>query len=69
MLLRQPDINTFKDVISTEEVMEDWELLEDILVYWRHVIQDCLKHNLNERIGLRELVAFWDNARYEINES
>jgi hypothetical protein len=33
ILLRQPDMNAFKDVISTEEVVEDWELSEDIPVY------------------------------------
>jgi hypothetical protein len=30
MLLRQPDMNAFKDVMSTEEVVEDWESSEDI---------------------------------------
>jgi hypothetical protein len=30
MLLRQPDMNAFEDVISTEEVVEDWESSEDI---------------------------------------
>lgn len=68
MLLRQPDMNAFKDVMSTEEVVEDWESSEDIPAHWRHVVQECLKHDPNERIGLRELVAFWDNARHEINE-
>lgn len=68
MLLRQPDMDAFEDVMSTEEVVEDWESSEDIPAHWRHVVLHCLKHDPNERIGLRELVAFWDNARHEINE-
>jgi len=68
MLLRQPDMNAFDDIMSTEEVVEDWESSEDIPTHWRHVVQECLKPNPNERIGLRELMSFWDNARHEINE-
>jgi hypothetical protein len=68
MLLRQPDINTFKDVMSTEEVVKDWELSENIPAHWRHAVQDCLKHHPNKRIGLRELLAFWDGARREMNK-
>ncbi len=30
MLLRQPDMNALKDIMSTEEVVEDWESSEDI---------------------------------------
>jgi serine/threonine protein kinase len=68
MLLHQPDMNAFKDIMSTEEVVEDWESSEDIPAHWRHTVQECLKHDPNERIGLREFVAFWDNARYKINK-
>ncbi|PVH69878.1 hypothetical protein DL98DRAFT_438076, partial [Cadophora sp. DSE1049] len=68
MLLRQPDINAFKNIRSTEEVVEDWGSSEDIPAHWRQAVQDCLKHDPNERLGLRELLAFWDNVRYEINE-
>lgn len=66
MLLRQPDINAFEDITSTEEVVEDWGSSEDIPAHWKHVVQDCLKHSPNERIGLRELLKFWDGARREV---
>ncbi|KAI9748037.1 MAG: hypothetical protein M4579_007326 [Chaenotheca gracillima] len=68
MLLRQPDMTAFNSIMSTEEVVEDWESSEDIPAHWKRTVQDCLKHDPNERIGLRELVAFWDNARHEVNE-
>lgn len=68
MLLRQPEMNAFEDVTCTEDVVEDWESSEDIPADWRHVVQDCLKHDPNERIGLRQLVAFWDGARHEISK-
>jgi serine/threonine protein kinase len=68
MLLRQPDMNGFQDMESTEEVVEDWESSDDIPAHWRHVVQNCLKHDPNERIGLRELTAFWDGARHETYE-
>ena len=67
MLLRQPDMNAFEDITSTEEVVEDWGSSEDIPANWKHVVQACLKHNPNERIGLRELLKFWDHARHEVN--
>ena len=69
MLLRQPDLNAFEDVTRTEEVVEDWRSSEDIPAHWRHVVQDCLKHDPNERIGLRELLAFWNGVRHEIRKS
>ena len=68
MLLRQPDMDAFEDVTSTEDVVEDWGSSEDIPVHWRHVVQDCLKHSPNDRIGLSELLTFWDGARREVNE-
>ena len=69
MLLRQPDMNAFEDITGTEEVVEDWGSSEDIPAHWKHVVQDCLKHSPNERIGLRELLTFWDSARHEMNEN
>ena len=69
MLLRQPDMNAFEDITSTEEVVEDWGSSEDIPADWKHVVQDCLKHSPNERIGLRELLTFWESARHEVNEN
>lgn len=65
MLLRQPDMNSFEDVLGTEDVVEDWDSSEDIPAHWKRVISNCLKNEPNERIGLRELLAFWDNARLE----
>ena len=67
MLLRQPDMNAFEDLTSTEDVVEDWESSGDIPAHWKHVVKECLKHNPNERIRLRELLAFWDGARQEMN--
>ena len=68
MLLRQPDMDAFDDIMSTEDVVEDWEASEDIPPHWRRVVQDCLKHDPNERIGLRELLTFWDDASHEMND-
>ena len=65
MLLRQPDMNSFEDVLSTEDVVEDWDSSEDIPAHWKRVISHCFKNDPNERIGLRELLAFWDDARLE----
>ena len=67
MLLRQPDMNAFEDITRTEEVVEDWGSSEDIPERWKYVVQACLKHSPNERIGLRELLNFWDSARHEVN--
>ncbi|KAI0003448.1 hypothetical protein F4779DRAFT_634602 [Xylariaceae sp. FL0662B] len=68
MLLRQPDMNAFENIESTEEVVEDWDSSQDIPEHWRHVVRSCLKHDPNERIGLRELTAFWDGERHKVNE-
>lgn len=68
MLLRQPDMDAFEDVTSTEDVVEDWGSSGDIPLHWRHVVEGCLKHSPNERIGLSELLNFWDGARRELNE-
>ncbi|MCJ1422408.1 hypothetical protein MMC29_000288 [Sticta canariensis] len=68
MLLRQPDMNAFEDIMSTEEVVEDWESSEDIPAHWKQVVQDCLKERPNERIGLRELLTFWDGVRHEVDK-
>ena len=65
MLLRQPDMDAFEDLMSTEDLVEDWDSSEDIPLRWRHVVQDCLKRNPNERIGLRKLLTFWDGVRHE----
>ncbi|KAM0805143.1 kinase-like domain-containing protein [Usnea florida] len=67
MLLRQPDMNAFEDITTTAEVVEDWASSDDIPAHWKKVVQDCLKHNPNERISLRELLKFWDSARHEVN--
>ena len=67
MLLRQPDMDAFEDIARTEEVVEDWGSSDDIPAHWKQVVQDCLKHSPNERIGLRELLKFWDSARREAN--
>ena len=69
MLLRQPDIDAFEDITSTEEVVEDWGSSEDIPAQWKHVVQDCLKHSPNERMGLHELLTFWDSAMHEMKEN
>lgn len=69
MVLRQPDMSTFDDFMSTEEVVEDWNSSDDIPADWKHVVQQCLKHDPNERIRLRDLVAFWANARHKLGES
>lgn len=68
MLLRQPDMDAFEDITSTEDVVEDWVSSEDISVHWRHVVEGCLKHSPTERMGLSELLTFWDGARREVNE-
>ena len=68
MLLRQPDMDAFEDVMSTEEVVEDWGSSEDIPAHWKNVVQDCLKYSPNGRISLHELLTFWDGARHGINE-
>lgn len=68
MLLCQPDMDAFDDIMSTEDVVEDWGSSEDIPAHWRHVVQACLEHSPNERIGLRELLTFWDSARPKVNE-
>lgn len=68
MLLRQPDMDAFEDITSTEDVVEDWGSSEDIPVHWRHVVEGCLKHSPTERMGLSELLTFWDGARRELNE-
>ncbi|KAI9692025.1 MAG: hypothetical protein M1820_009600 [Bogoriella megaspora] len=67
MVLRQPDMAAFDGITSTEEVVEDWDSSEDIPARWKQVVQDCLKHDPNERIGLHDLVNSWDNARHEID--
>ena len=68
MLLRQPDFNSFDDVTCTEDVVEDSESTEDIPENWKRVVRDCLHHDPNKRIGLRELVSFWDSERQRINK-
>lgn len=49
--------------------MEDWESSEGIPSHWKRVVKDCLQRDPNKRIGLRELVIFWDSERNVINES
>ncbi|KFY34393.1 hypothetical protein V494_06808 [Pseudogymnoascus sp. VKM F-4513 (FW-928)] len=63
MLLRQPDFDSFDDVTCTEDLVEDWDLADDIPEHWKRVVQDCLHHDPNTRIGLGELVDFWDNEK------
>ena len=43
-------MDAFEGIISTEEVVEDWESSEDIP---RHVVQGYLKQNPNKKIDLR----------------
>lgn len=69
MLLRQPDMNAFEDVTSTEEVVADWESSEDIPADWRYIVHCCLWDDPNERIDLRELLVFWDGATHKIQKS
>ncbi|KFY00531.1 hypothetical protein O988_03271 [Pseudogymnoascus sp. VKM F-3808] len=61
MLLRQPDLDNFDDVTCSEEVVEDWESAENIPDHWKNVVHNCLHHDPNKRIGLRDLVTFWDS--------
>jgi serine/threonine protein kinase len=61
MLLRQPDLDNFDDVTCSEEVVEDWESAGNIPDHWKNVVHDCLHHDPNRRIGLRDLVTFWDS--------
>ena len=68
ILLRQPDMNAFEDIMSTEEVVEDWGSSEDIPAHWKQVVQDCLRQRPNERLGLGELLSFWNGVRHEIDE-
>jgi hypothetical protein len=68
MLLRQPDLDKFDDITCTEDVAEDWESSEDIPEHWKRLVEDCLHHGPNKRIGLRELVAFWDSERQVMYE-
>ncbi|KFY81613.1 hypothetical protein V500_11249 [Pseudogymnoascus sp. VKM F-4518 (FW-2643)] len=68
MLLRQPDLSGFDDVTCTEDVVEDWESTEDIPENWKRAVRDCLHHDPNKRIGLSELVGFWDSERKGMSE-
>lgn len=68
MLLCQPDLDKFDDITCTEEVVEDWESSENIPEHWKRVVEDCLHKDPNKRIGLRELVAFWDSERQAMYE-
>jgi hypothetical protein len=61
MLLRQPDLDDLDDVTCSEEVVEDWESAKNIPDHWKNIVQDCLRHDPNNRIGLRDLVTFWDS--------
>ncbi|OBT84648.1 hypothetical protein VE02_07064 [Pseudogymnoascus sp. 03VT05] len=61
-------LSGFEDITCTERVVEGWESSEDIPEHWRRMVEDCLHHDPNKRIGLRELVAFWDSERQEMNE-
>lgn len=60
MLLDQTDMERFEDVESTDDVLVNWNSSHDIPDSWKGVVQRCLKVDPNERLGLRELVAFWD---------
>lgn len=68
MLLCQPDMDAFEDIISTEDVVEHWGSSEDIPTHWRDVVEGCLKRDPNDRIDLSELVKFWDGARRGLGE-
>ena len=63
MLLRQPDMGSFEDIESKEEVVEDWDSSDDIPEDWKRVVHHCLKHDPNQRIGLQELFDFWEIAK------
>jgi hypothetical protein len=65
MLLRQPDMGSFEDIESTEEVVEDWDSSDDIPEDWKRVVHHCLKHDPNERISLQELLDFWEIAKHK----
>lgn len=68
MLLRQPDLKDFNDVTRIEDVVDDWEWAGDIPEHWKRVVQDCLHHDPNKRIGLSELVSFWDSESNGMSE-
>lgn len=63
MLLRQPELDGFDNVSCTKDVIKDWESAEDIPEHWKRVVRDCLHHDPNKRIGLRDLVTFWESER------
>lgn len=41
MLLRQCDFDSFEDVKTTLDIMEDWDNSEDIPVTWKHAVEAC----------------------------
>lgn len=66
MLLRQPDMEAFDDVMSTLDIVEDWGSCDDIPLSWKRTVGRCLKRDPNERINLNELLAFWDEVRLQL---
>ncbi|KFZ05786.1 hypothetical protein V501_08021 [Pseudogymnoascus sp. VKM F-4519 (FW-2642)] len=68
MLLRQPDLDGLDDIARIEDVVEDWESAEDIPEQWKRVVENCLHKDPNKRIGLRELVDFWNSERQAMYE-
>ncbi|KAL9127373.1 MAG: hypothetical protein Q9175_007746 [Cornicularia normoerica] len=58
MLLEQV---TQSEVEERDEVVVSWsDLAKDIPEDWKGVVSRCLDHDPNERIGLLELVDFWE---------
>ena len=58
MLLEQVTESEMED---HEEVVTSWsDAVQDIPELWKDVVSRCLDPDPNERIGLSELVDFWE---------
>ncbi|CAG8972765.1 hypothetical protein HYALB_00006857 [Hymenoscyphus albidus] len=66
MLLEQTDMDIFDDGESTEEVVVDWKSPGDIPESWKGIVRRCLEIQPNDRIGITELVTFWDCERHKL---
>ncbi|KYK59811.1 Protein kinase-like protein [Drechmeria coniospora] len=65
MLLRQPETD-FEGIENTQDILEDWTGCEDIPESFKRAVEKCVDHDPNKRMGLEELVAFWENAKQAV---
>ncbi|OAA55847.1 Protein kinase-like domain protein [Niveomyces insectorum RCEF 264] len=60
MLLQQPNTG-FEDIAHPDQLITTWDRKsEDIPVTWKHMVDQCMSRDPNERPDLSELVKFWN---------